>query len=60
MGWNAGFGVRFPLFGRRGFADARMHCVVQDRSDLCHIPVTVGLLFRAYDAKTVDHASDRR
>ena len=44
MGWSAGLGMRFPLLGRRGFADARLHCVVQELSDACFVPVTVGLI----------------
>ena len=44
----------------RSFADARMHCVVQSLSDLCYIPVTVGVILWARNATEVDHASDRR
>ena len=60
MGWTAGIGTRFILFGRRGFADARMHCVSRWAKDLCHIPVTVGLLFWSHEASTVDPSSDGR
>ena len=54
MGWTAGAGTRFVLFGRRGFADARMHCVLREMRDLCYIPVTVGLLFWSHDASLAD------
>jgi hypothetical protein len=60
MGWSAGLGMRFPLFGRRGFADARLHCVVQQLSDVCYVPVTVGLILWARNASEVDRASDDR
>jgi hypothetical protein len=45
MGWNVGVGLRLGLFGRRGFAEARMHCVPKSVADDCYIPVTVGLRF---------------
>jgi hypothetical protein len=54
MGWTAGVGTRFILFGRRGFADARMHCVLRETRDVCYIPVTVGVLFWSHDASVVD------
>ena len=54
MGWTAGIGTRFILFGRRAFADARLHCVARYAKDLCYIPVTVGLLFWSHDVNTVD------
>jgi hypothetical protein len=60
MGWSAGLGLRFPLFGRRGFAEARMHCVVQSLSDQCYVPVTVGLLVWQRAANTVERTSDSR
>jgi len=60
MGWNAGIGTRFILFGRRGFADARLHCVSRWVEDLCYIPVSVGLLFWSHDASIVDQTSDAR
>lgn len=60
MGWTAGAGTRFILFGRRGFADARMHCVLREIRDLCYIPVTVGVLFWSHDASAVDRADDER
>jgi hypothetical protein len=47
-------GTRFILFGRRGFADARMHCVLRETRDVCYIPVTVGVLFWSHDASVVD------
>lgn len=59
MGWNAGIGLRFVLFGRRAFADTRMTCVVQDRVDLCSFPITVGLLFGA-QAVNADEVSNNR
>ena len=60
MGWNGGLGLRFILFGRRGFADARVHCVVQYVSDLCYVPFTVGLLFGAQALNVDDQTNDRR
>jgi opacity protein-like surface antigen len=60
MGWTAGIGTRFILLGRRGFADARMHCVLRWVKDLCYIPVTVGLLFWSHEATVVDPSSDGR
>jgi len=60
MGWNAGLGLRFVLLGRRAFAEGRMHCVVQDQSDLCYVPFTVGLLFGAQGANADDGASYSR
>jgi len=60
MGWNAGIGTRFILFGRRGFADARLHCVSRWVEDLCYIPVSVGLLFWSHDSSIVDQTSDAR
>ena len=59
MGWNAGLGTRFMLFGRRAFADARLHCVVRWVRDLCFIPVSVGVLFWSHDASIVDPNDDR-
>ena len=58
MGWNAGLGLRFVLFGRRAFAEGRMHCVAEYVSDLCYVPFTVGLLFGAQGANGGDGASD--
>jgi hypothetical protein len=60
MGWTAGVGTRFILFGRRGFADARMHCVLREVKDLCYVPVTLGVLFWSHDASVVDRMSDSR
>ena len=60
MGWNAGVGARFSLFDQRGFADARMHCVLRGVKDLCYVPVTVGLLLWSRDASVVDESSDGR
>jgi len=45
MGWIAGLGARFDLFRVSGFAEARLHCVVQDRRDDCLLPITVGVFF---------------
>lgn len=58
MGWNAGIGTRFVLLGRRAFADARLHCVARWAKDLCHIPVTVGLLFWSHDVNAVERTTD--
>lgn len=60
MGWNAGVGARFPLFGRRGFADLRVHCVLQWVKDLCYVPVTVGFFLWSHEATIADRASDDR
>ena len=60
MGFNAGLGARFGLFGRRGFADARLHCVSRWVKDLCYIPVTFGLLFWSHDVGGGDWTSDGR
>jgi len=54
MGWNAGLGARFNLFGRRGFADARFHCVSRGVKDLCYLPLTVGLLFWSHEVSPID------
>ena len=60
MGWTAGLGARFVAFGLRGFTEARMHCVVQALSDLCHVPITVGVLLWSHDGNAVEPASDDR
>ena len=60
MGWNAGVGVRFPLFGRRGFADARVHCVLQWVKDLCFVPISVGVLLWSHEAAIVDRSTEAR
>lgn len=57
-GWNAGLGLRFILFGRRAFAEGRMHCVLRYVTDICYIPFTVGLLFGAQGAIAEDGTSD--
>ena len=54
MGWNAGLGARFNLFGRRGFADARFHCVSRGVKDLCYLPLTIGLLFWSHEVSPID------
>ena len=60
MGWNAGLGLRFVLFGRRAFAEGRMHCVAEYVSDLCYVPFTFGLLFGAQGANADYGTSDSR
>jgi hypothetical protein len=60
MGWTAGLGTRFIMFGRRGFADARVHCVLRWVKDLCYIPVTVGLLLWSHDVSTDDQTGADR
>lgn len=60
MGWNAGIGLRFVLFGRRAFADARMTCVVQDIADRCYVPITAGLLFGAQGVNADEVTNNRR